>query len=146
MNAHEPKYLPLALFLMRVSVFIVFLLWTLDKFLRPDHASSVYQNFYFSPALSAAVMYGLGAIEMIILIGFLLGVRKKLTYGAVLLFHLISTVSSYKQYLVPFESMHILFFAAIPMLAACYALYVLRDHDTMLTLPLKSGEKKGLGL
>jgi len=142
MNANEPKQLPLALFLMRVSVFIVFLVWTLDKFLRPDHASSVYQNFYFSPALSAVVLSVLGVIEMIILVGFLLGVKKKLTYGAVLLLHLISTVASYKQYLAPFESMHILFFAAIPMLAACYALYVLRDHDTMLTLPLKAGTKE----
>ena len=142
MNANEPKQLPLALFLMRVSVFIVFLVWTLDKFLRPDHASSVYQNFYFSPALSAVVLSVLGVIEMIILVGFLLGVKKKLTYGAVLLLHLISTVASYKQYLAPFESMHILFFAAIPMLATCYALYVLRDHDTMLTLPLKAGTKE----
>lgn len=137
MNTNEPRHLPLALFLLRVSVFIVFLIWTLDKFLRPDHASSVYQNFYFSPALSAFVMYGIAAIEMIIIAGFLLGVRKRLTYGAVLLFHLISTASSYKQYLAPFESMHILFFAALPMLAACYALYMLRDHDTLLVVPEK---------
>jgi len=119
---------------MRVSIFIVFLVWTLDKFLRPDHASIVYENFYFSPAVPAVVMTVLGVIEMIILIGFLLGVKKQLTYGAVLLFHLISTVSSYTQYFTPFDSMHLLFFAALPMLAACLALYVLRDHDTILTL------------
>jgi hypothetical protein len=143
MNAKELTRLPWTLFLMRVSVFVVFLIWTLDKFLRPDHAASVYQKFYFTPALSAAAMYVLGAIEVVILAGFLLGVRKKLTYGIVLLLHLISTVSSYKQYLAPFESMHILFFAAIPMLAACYTLYVLRDHDTMLILPLRERGKEG---
>ena len=137
MNTNEPKHLPLALFLLRVSVFVVFLIWTLDKFLRPEHAAGVYQNFYFSPALSAAVFYALGTIEMMIIVAFLLGIKKKLSYGAVFLFHLISTVSTYKQFFAPFENMNILFYAALPMLAACFALYVLRDHDTMLVWPAK---------
>ena len=48
-----------------------------------------------------------------------------------LLFHSISTLSSYKQYFAPFEGPNLLFFAAWPMLAACLALYLLRDLDTM---------------
>lgn len=133
MNTNEPRHLPLALFLLRVSVFVVFLVWTLDKFVRPQHASTVYQHFYFAPALSAAVFYVLGFIELVLILGFLLGIRKKLTYGAVLLLHFISTVTCYAQYLAPYEQMNILFYAAWPMLAACFALYVLRDHDTLFT-------------
>lgn len=34
--------LPLALFLMRLGVFIVMLMWTLDKFVNPKHASAVF--------------------------------------------------------------------------------------------------------
>lgn len=48
-----------------------------------------------------------------------------------LLLHAVSTFSSFPQYLDPFKNL--LFFAAWPMLAACIALYLLRDLDTMAT-------------
>ena len=37
----------------------------------------------------------------------------------------------FKQYLAPFEGPNLLFYAAWPMLAACFALYRLRDLDTL---------------
>jgi hypothetical protein len=36
-----------ALLLLRLSVFLVFLMWTLDKFVNPAHAAAVLENFYF---------------------------------------------------------------------------------------------------
>lgn len=36
-----------------------------------------------------------------------------------------------RQYLHPFEGVNLLLFAAWPMLAACLALYALRDADTL---------------
>jgi hypothetical protein len=112
-------------------------MWTLDKFLNPEHAAAVYENFYFIGGIGNFLFYVIGAIEMMILTGFLLGYQKKLTYGAVLIFHAISTLSSFKQYLSPFASPNLLFFAAWPMLAACFALYYLRDHDTMWVMEKK---------
>jgi len=130
---NQTKSLPMALFFLRLSVFVVFLMWTLDKFIRPDHTASVFEAFYFSPTFGAAVSYAIGAVELLLILGFLVGFKKKLTYGAVLVLHLISTVSTYAQYLAPYEEINLLFFTAWPMLAACYALYVLRDHDTIGT-------------
>ena len=46
--------------------------------------------------------------------------------------HTVSTLSSWRQYLDPFDNL--LFFAAWPMLAACIALYLLRDHDNLLSI------------
>ncbi len=37
---------PLALFLLRLSIFVVMAMWTIDKFVRPDHAAGVYEHFY----------------------------------------------------------------------------------------------------
>jgi len=122
--------LPLSLFLLRVGVFVVMLMWTLDKFLHPEHSTSVYEHFYFLPGLGPSVFYLIGAAELALIIGFVVGFKKRLTYGAILLLHGISTLSSYRQYLTPFQSEHLLFFAAWPMLAACFALYYLRDADT----------------
>lgn len=128
-----PSALPKALFFLRISVFFVFLMWTVDKFIRPSHADTVFQNFYFFPALQVPIIYLIGIAELVILVGFLLGIKKKLTYGAVFVFHFISTVSCYRQYFAPFQEINLLFFAAWPMLAACYALYALRENDTLWT-------------
>ena len=137
---NTPKYLPLSLLLIRLSIFLVMVMWTLDKFVRPDHSSTVYEHFYFIGGLSSGVIYAIGIVEMLVLIGFVIGFQKKCTYGIVLLFHAISTFSSFKIYLTPFgEGPNLLFFAAWPMLAACLALYLLRDHDTLWTLGGKTG-------
>lgn len=120
-----------ALFWLRASVFLVMLVWTLDKFLDPEHAARVYKHFYFIGGLSKEAFYVIGLVELVILIGFLVGYRKKWTYGFVLVVHAISTLSSYKKYTV---DIGLLFFAAWPMLAACFALYYLRDLDTKYTI------------
>ncbi|MEQ8801928.1 MAG: hypothetical protein RLP45_07815, partial [Haliea sp.] len=63
---------------------------------------------------------------------FVAGFMKRFSYGMILLLHTISTLSSWQQYLDAFNNL--LFFAAWPMLAACIALYMLRDLDTRWTL------------
>ncbi|MDO9461170.1 MAG: hypothetical protein Q7N95_13810, partial [Alphaproteobacteria bacterium] len=55
----------------------------------------------------------------------------KWTYGAVTVLHAVSTLSAWKMYTV---TINLLFFAAWPMLAACVALYLLRDLDNKFTL------------
>lgn len=123
--------LPRALLMLRLGVFVVMLIWTIDKFVRPEHATKIFANFYFIGGLGNLPIYLIGAVEMAILLGFLAGLKKRFTYGSVLLLHGISTLSAFKQYLSPFEGPNLLFFAAWPMLAACLALYTLRDLDTM---------------
>lgn len=130
---HEKK-LQLSLLLLRVTVFLVMFMWTIDKFLNPVHAAKVYEKFYYIAGLESVLMYVIGIIEIIILLLFLLGYKKKYTYGAVLIFHAISTLSSFKQYLAPFDGTHLLFFAAWPMLAACFTLFLLRDQDKKFSL------------
>ena len=136
-NTSEPKHLPLALFFLRLSVFLVFFIWTLDKFVRPEHAGGVYKAFYFLPALSGPVFVAIGLAEMILIFAFLLGIKKKITYGAILLFQFISTASCFRQFFAPFEQINILLYAGWPLLAACFTLYLLRDHDTLFTVPAK---------
>jgi len=126
--------LTLSLFALRVTVALVMLVWNLDKFINPQHAAKVYESFYLLSGLGSVVMYAIGAVEIVIVVAFLLGVMKRFSYGMVLLLHAISTFSSYKQYLAPYDGANILFFAACPMLAACLALYLLRDEDVMFTI------------
>lgn len=123
--------LPQALLALRLGVFVVMFIWTLDKFVQPEHTAAVFENFYGLAGLGSTVFFVLGALQMVLVLAFVLGIAKRLSYGLVLLFHGISTLSSFALYLEPFKNL--LFFAAWPMLAACFALYLLRDADTLFT-------------
>ena len=123
--------LEIPLLTLRLGVFIVMLMWTLDKFVNPAHSAAVFENFYMISGLGPTIFLIIGLLELALIVGFLLGVKKTFTYGAVFILHAVSTLSSWQQYL-GFDSL--LFFAAWPMLAACYALFALRDLDTKFTL------------
>ena len=135
-----PLRLRFALFVMRLGVFSVMAMWSLDKILYPDHAAGVFENFYFIADLGAGILLLIGLIQLLIELAFLAGIGKTWTYGFVLLTHTVSVLSSWRQYLDPFDNM--LFLAAIPMLSACVALFLLRREDTLLTL---GGQKDKAG-
>lgn len=122
-----------SLLALRLGVFLVMLMWTLDKFVNPAHASRIFSNFYGVDWLSQNSSGIIGGLEMLLILAFVTGLWRRWTYGAVLLLHAFSTFVSYKQYMAPFDNL--LFFAAWPMLAACLALYWLRDWDTLLVFP-----------
>lgn len=119
---------------LRLGVFLVMLMWTLDKFVQPEHSAKVFQGFYGLGGLSTEIFWVLGALELLLLAAFVTGSWKRWSYGLVLVLHGVSTLSPFKQYLDPFNNL--LFFAAWPMLAACVALYLLRDQDQQWTLGL----------
>jgi len=126
--------IPAALLALRIGVFVLMFMWTIDKLIRPQHAAHVFEQFYGLKGMGNAAVYAVGVLELLILAAFLLGIWKRFSYGAVLALHAFSTLSSYRQYLAPFQGPNLLFFAAWPALAACLALYWLRDLDTAFAL------------
>lgn len=123
-----------SLLILRLSIVIVLLAWTIDKLLRPQHGAGVLENFYGIGGLGFAPIYALAVVELILIALFAAGVFKTWTYGAVLLMHAATTLVSFHQYLHPFDGANLLFFAAWPMLGACLALFLLRDEDQMASL------------
>src|SRR5260370_34497589 len=101
-----------ALLVLRVTVFLVMLIWTIDKFVRPAHAASVFEHFYFLHGLGAAIRYSGAVAELFLLVGFVIGFSPRLAYGLVLLRHAVFTVSSFRQYVHPDERPNIVFCSA----------------------------------
>lgn len=126
----QQRRLAISLLCLRLGIFLVMLMWTLDKFVRPDHAAGVFSKFYGLDGLDVQMAYVLAALELVLLLAFVAGIARRWSYGIVLLLHAVSTLSSWRQYSQPFEGSNLMFFAAWPMLAACVALYLLRDSDT----------------
>jgi len=125
--------LTVSLLTLRLSIFMVMMIWTVDKIINPTHALKVYSTFY-SINTTDTVMSMLAIAEALLLIAFLFGIKRFLSYGLVFVLHGVSTLSSWQHYLAPFEGSNLLFFAAWPMLAGCLVLFLYRDSDQLLTL------------
>ena len=120
-----------ALLTLRVGIFIVMFIWAVDKLVNPSHSVAVFEGFYGISGLSTTLANVMGVLQIVLALAFLAGLWKTLTYGVILVKHGVSTFSSFAQYLDAFNNL--LFFAAWPMLAACIALFMLREYDTKLS-------------
>lgn len=121
--------LGISLLLLRLGVGLVFFMWTLDKLINPEHAASIFERYYLTPGLGSSLMIGLGVLQMCLVVAFVVGFLRTWSYGIILLLHTVSTVSCFEQYMNPWSKPNLLFFAAFPMLAACVALFLMRQYD-----------------
>jgi len=121
-----------SLLALRLGVFVVMLVWTIDKFVNPSHSMKIFEKFYSVSGMSEIAAYILGGLQLVLLLAFGLGIKKRITYGVIFLMHGASTLSAFNQYFDAFNNL--LFFAAWPMLAACFTLYMLREEDTKFTV------------
>lgn len=62
-----------SLLLMRLTVFLVMLMWTLDKFTNPGHAAKVFENYYLIAGLKSKALAVLAAAELMLPTGFFAG-------------------------------------------------------------------------
>ena len=90
----------------------------------------MFQAFCGVADIGNGVAYLFGVGQLIIVVCFVVGMDHRLTYCLVLAMHTASTVVSFPKYLAPYDGANLLFFASWPMLAACFALFYLRDLDT----------------
>ncbi len=132
----EDKTLGYALFAMRIGMAIMFLVWAFDKLLNPGHAVAVLSGFYGQNAetLPPILPYVLGAAQLFLVCAFAIGAAKTLTYGALLLMHIATTVVSLKMHADPLAVPNILFWANWPILGAMIALFLLRARDRFLSV------------
>ncbi len=128
------KPLPICLLLLRLSVFIVVLLWAIDKFLRPTLAANLYQHDYHAPFMPTMIIYIIGAFQVLLASCFVIGLKKNITYGLVLVGMAIYILFVYRHYLPPFQGDNLLFFAAWPMLITSLSLFLLRKQDTLFSV------------
>ncbi|MGH8505502.1 MAG: DoxX family membrane protein [Terriglobia bacterium] len=125
------RRLAISLLCLRLSIFITMLMWTFNKFIRPADVTGIFAHFYHLPLASHWAVYAIAGLELIVLLAFVIGYHRRLSYAAVFVLHAVSTIASYRQYLAPFHGVNLLFFAALPMLAACFTLYLLREQDEL---------------
>ena len=60
-----------SLLALRVSVFIVMFVWTLDKFVNPAHSAKIFEHFYSIGGVPETAVYILGAFQLALVLAFI---------------------------------------------------------------------------
>jgi len=127
-QAANPAALPLLI--QRIALAAFFGVWVLDKFINPEHTAGVFKGFY-GIELDLNMASIVGAVQAVILIAFLLGFLKTYSYILMFAMHAVSTLSTFKFLINPYgEGPGMLFWAAVPVLAAFWLQFALRKSDT----------------
>ncbi len=131
MATKTDRPLEISLAVMRLSMGVFFLIWASEKIFAPEIARRVAETFYFtSPSNEALLITGLAQV---VLIGaFMAGLFRFWTYGALLLIHTMSVLTTWNRLIDPFTPPNHLFWAGVPLIATLLALFLLRDRDNFL--------------
>jgi len=135
----DVKFLKPALFLTRLSIFYFLLPWQLMRFTKPESISGIAKKYYHVSGVSESLGLILGVFWMALLIAFLIGLKKSISYGLVFILHTGAILLALPAYILGTEGYNQLFLAAIPAAAAMGLLWVLRREDTFLSLGGKLG-------
>lgn len=135
--------LPVALLVLRVGLGVFLLLWSIDKIVAPEQTANIFAHFYKTP-LPVGVAPAVGVLEAALSLALLAGLWRTWTYGAALAIHTVSTLSTWQKLLSPFGENH-LFIAAIPVLAAFVALFLLRHEDELLAVDARRRARPRIG-
>jgi|MEHZ01.2.fsa_nt_MEHZ010455746.1_2 uncharacterized membrane protein YphA (DoxX/SURF4 family) len=132
----------LALFLAasRFGVFIVFFVWTLAKFIHPEHGVNIMRGHYLIDGVTEAAVTIFGLFELVLCIALILGLYKRVTRSFFLLISIYSVITprvlnGYKIFIFENSEPQIFLFSGFSMLACAIAIYWLRDYDTRFCLP-----------
>jgi len=127
--------LEISLLIMRLTFAAFIMVWAVDKVVAPAHAQKVFSTYYFTQ-LTSDPMTAIGFVQIAIILAFAAGFLRFWSYGAMLVMHAVSTLSTYDKLVSPWEAgpRGLLFWAAVPTLGAILALFLLRDRDNLLSV------------
>src|SRR5260370_29751072 len=114
----------LAVIVMRLTLGVFLLQWSVEKFVVPSSTVRIAAHFYgiALPEIAAPLI---GLAELALSLALLAGFARRAVYGLAVIVHGISTLATWRQLLDPFGLANIgnhLFIAGVPVLGAFIAL------------------------
>ena len=129
----KERRLEIGLFVMRLSLSIFFLALIIQKLVTTQATQEIFAGFYpFEIPIAAS--YPLLFIAAFLIIAFLTGFYKTLSYGALLGMQLVSVASMSHLMFESNKPSYILFWGSIPLIGTLITLFLLRDNDNLLTV------------
>ena len=125
------RHVAIALLVLRLSAGAFLMVWASLKFLRPEWMQNVFRNTYGIADASQDWAFGVGAVQMALVVLFILGVWRTVTYGLVTAMHATGIVgAALGGALWNFTTYpNNLLWTSVATLGALVALFILRHDD-----------------
>jgi len=126
----------ISLLLLRFSTGIYLALWGVDKLINVQHAVNLSNKFYGGLTSSAALNYGIGALEVAIGVLVILGLARSVSYAGQLLFYLVGIIPIIVYILDPLglylvEAPKLTWFPSTTLLFASLVIIAFKSEDTL---------------
>lgn len=148
---NETRKIEISLFIIRISTAIFLGLWASLKFIRPEWAENIVKGSYKLKnlgleSLPVEAAYGMGVLQLAIVIAFAFGLWRFWTYGLMMAMSAVGVIGSIGALLPYFhpETGELLMgyarfprnlmLTSIPTLGALIALFIMRDMDNLFSL------------
>ena len=129
--------LPLAFTRYAIAAFLA--PWIAMRFTAPEGAAGIAETYYQVSGLPDAVTLLVGVLWVLLWVAFVLGFKKVISYGLVLVFHAVGTAFTIPWLIPGGETYNQLFWAAVPVIGAMWLLWALRDQDSFATFKGRLG-------
>lgn len=105
--------------------------WAIEKFVNPERTVRIHDHVYYYD-LEVDWVPVIGGLEVVLALALLAGLLRRITYGIAFAIHGISVVATWRLILDPYnlDTHNHLFMTGVPVLAAFWLLYMLRELDT----------------
>lgn len=130
----------IALFSLRLSLFILMVAWAYLKVKNPASYAGdggdnggIFGGFY-GLSFGQNIVLIMGVAQIVFLLAYLAGLFKTITVGGVLLMNTITLLVSMPKIINMYQDKNILFVASVPIFAASLAHFMMRKDDTFLSL------------
>ena len=129
-----------SLLILRLALGGFLFLWAIEKFIIPGKAIKLYKKFFLGAVDDITMTYVLGAVLTLMAVAFIIGAYKRWVYLYGFAIHAVTVVFTWYRIVDPYGLMEKgglfrgkaehLFLASVPILAAFWLLYAMRDSDT----------------
>lgn len=123
------------LFLLRVTIGWLLVLWGIDKFQNVAHGQAVAETFYFGIGTQAALLKAFGAFEILIGAMVVFGLWRKRVYPVMFAVLLVTAIGVWKSIIDPWgwflDGSNVLFYPSAIIAAGALVLWSAMDEDRM---------------
>lgn len=130
------------LFLLRVTIGWLLVLWGIDKFQNVEHGQAVAEAFYFGIGTQAVVQQVFGAVEILLGALVVLGLWRRRAYPVMFAILMITAIGVWKSILDPWgwflDGSQVLFYPSAIIAAGALLLWGTINEDEM-TLDVRLG-------
>lgn len=122
-----------SLFLLRVSLGILLVLWGVDKLVNVEHGIAISEKFYLGLFSGQTVMLGFGVVQTLLGLLVIVGLWRRFTFPVQTLINGATMLGVWKSIIDPWgwvlSGTNVLFYPSLIVFAACLVLWAFCSED-----------------